>query len=147
MRPWSTFNVAIRTAVVRVDDRHVVYGAGGGITADSDPVDENRELEAKSAVLTTDRPSSASSRRCACEHGEVLHLDRHLDRLVDSAHHFDFDVDPAHVRELLTALVADVQPPHRLRMVVARDGHIETTVDPIDDTSSPGACAAWRPIR
>ena len=136
-RPWSTFSVAIRTAVVRAADGHLVYGAGGGITADSDPDGENRELEAKSAVLTTDRAEFRLLETMRVERGQVLHLDLHLTRLVDSAHHFDFDVDPAHIRELLTALVADVEAPHRLRMVVARDGGIETTIDPIDDSATP----------
>jgi para-aminobenzoate synthetase/4-amino-4-deoxychorismate lyase len=47
----ARFNVAIRTAVV---DRHAgtaVYGAGGGITWDSDPAAEREELFAKAAVL------------------------------------------------------------------------------------------------
>ncbi len=132
VRPWSTFNVAIRTAVVRKADSVVVYGAGGGITADSRPDDENRELEAKAAVLTTDRPEFRLLETMRVDGGQVVHLDRHLHRVVDSAHHFDFDVDPAHVRELLSSLVADVAGPHRLRLLVARDGAIETTLDPLD---------------
>jgi len=136
-RPWSTFSVAIRTAVVRSSDGSVVYGAGGGITADSVAIDENRELEAKSAVLTTDRAEFGLLETMRVERGRVLHLDLHVARMVDSAHHFDFDVDPAHVRELLTSLVTDVDPPHRLRMVVARDGGIVTTIDPIVDDATP----------
>jgi para-aminobenzoate synthetase/4-amino-4-deoxychorismate lyase len=47
----ARFSVAIRTAVV--DRRHntAVYGAGGGITWDSDPAAEHAELLAKAAVL------------------------------------------------------------------------------------------------
>ncbi len=136
-RPWSTFSVAIRTAVVHTTDGRVVYGAGGGITADSSGVDENRELEAKSAVLTTDRAEFRLLETMRVQHGRVQHLDLHLARLEDSAHHFDFDVDPAHVRELLVSLVADIDAPHRLRLVAGRDGAIDTTVDPIDDVSPP----------
>lgn len=137
VRPWSTFNVAIRTAVVRKADGAVTYGAGGGITADSLPDDENRELEAKSAVLTTDRPEFRLLETMRVEDGRVMHLERHLERVADSAHHFDFDLDPAHVRELLIALVADVVGTFRLRLLVARDGAIETTVDSLDHTPGP----------
>ena len=53
VRPWSTFNVAIRTATLQ---RHgtawrVRYAAGCGIVSDSDPAEEVRETHAKAAVL------------------------------------------------------------------------------------------------
>ena len=45
------FSVAIRTAVVDRATGAAVYGAGGGIVWDSDPVEERAELLAKAAVL------------------------------------------------------------------------------------------------
>ena len=54
----ATFNVAIRTAVVDRLTETAVYGAGGGITWDSDPAAEHAELLAKAAVLS----SSADTR-------------------------------------------------------------------------------------
>ncbi|MEV6492596.1 aminodeoxychorismate synthase component I [Actinoplanes sp. NPDC051633] len=47
----ATFNVAIRTAVVDRERKTAVYGAGGGITWDSDPAAEHAELLAKAKVL------------------------------------------------------------------------------------------------
>ncbi|CAA9235867.1 MAG: Para-aminobenzoate synthase, aminase component / Aminodeoxychorismate lyase [uncultured Blastococcus sp.] len=47
----ARFNVAIRTAVLDRTSGAAVYGAGGGITWDSDPVAERAELLAKAAVL------------------------------------------------------------------------------------------------
>jgi para-aminobenzoate synthetase/4-amino-4-deoxychorismate lyase len=49
----ATFNVAIRTAVVDRAAGTAVYGAGGGITWDSDPAAEHAELLAKAAVLSS----------------------------------------------------------------------------------------------
>ena len=134
VRPWATFNVAIRTAVVDTRDHTVVYGAGGGITADSSPIDENRELEAKSAVLTTDRPHFQLLETMRAEHGTVRFLDEHLARVAGSADHFDFDLDLAHARELLTLLAADVDEPHRLRLLVARDGTLDTTLHALGES-------------
>jgi para-aminobenzoate synthetase/4-amino-4-deoxychorismate lyase len=47
----AQFNVAIRTVVVDRESATAVYGAGGGITWDSDPAAERAELLAKAAVL------------------------------------------------------------------------------------------------
>jgi para-aminobenzoate synthetase / 4-amino-4-deoxychorismate lyase len=47
----ARFSVAIRTAVVAWDSGQAVYGAGGGITWDSDPIAERAELLTKAAVL------------------------------------------------------------------------------------------------
>ena len=47
----ARFSVAIRTAVVDRAAGTAVYGAGGGITWDSDPAAEWAELLAKAAVL------------------------------------------------------------------------------------------------
>jgi para-aminobenzoate synthetase / 4-amino-4-deoxychorismate lyase len=47
----ARFSVAIRTVVADRRSGQAVYGAGGGITWDSDPVAERAELLAKAAVL------------------------------------------------------------------------------------------------
>jgi para-aminobenzoate synthetase/4-amino-4-deoxychorismate lyase len=47
----ARFNVAIRTVMVDRESGSAVYGAGGGITWDSDPAAERAELIAKAAVL------------------------------------------------------------------------------------------------
>ncbi|MGH8861067.1 MAG: aminodeoxychorismate synthase component I, partial [Jatrophihabitantaceae bacterium] len=49
----ARFNVAIRTVVVDRRTGTAVYGAGGGITAASDPDSEFQELLDKTAVLST----------------------------------------------------------------------------------------------
>ncbi len=49
----ARFSVAIRTAVVDRASGTAVYGAGGGITWDSDPAAERAELLTKAAVLSS----------------------------------------------------------------------------------------------
>jgi para-aminobenzoate synthetase / 4-amino-4-deoxychorismate lyase len=48
----ARFSVAIRTVVADRRTGRAVYGVGGGITWDSDPAAERRELAAKAAVLS-----------------------------------------------------------------------------------------------
>lgn len=134
VRPHATFSVAIRTAVVRSADGTLTYGAGGGITADSDGDAENRELEAKSAVLATDRREFGLLETMRAEDGVVAHLDLHLARLSSSAFHFGFEVDVEHVRALCERLARTAVAPHRLRLVLQRDGGVTTSLDPIDMT-------------
>ena len=50
-RPTRCCGSPIRTAVVHRGTGEAVYGAGGGIVWDSDPVAERTELLAKAAVL------------------------------------------------------------------------------------------------
>ncbi len=58
----ARFSVAIRTAVVDRLTGSAVYGAGGGITWDSDAAAERAELLTKAAVLTTTRPEHELSK-------------------------------------------------------------------------------------
>lgn len=58
----ARFNVAIRTAVIDRQAATAVYGAGGGITWDSDPAAERAELLTKAAVLSQPRVGVSASR-------------------------------------------------------------------------------------
>jgi len=58
----ARFSVAIRTAVVDRETGRAVYGAGGGITWDSEPASERAELLTKAAVLGG-RPAGREARR------------------------------------------------------------------------------------
>ena len=129
VRPHATFNVAIRTAVVHADGR-LVYGAGGGITTDSCGDAENRELEAKSAVLMTDRPEFELLETIRVDAGVPQHLELHLDRVQASAEWFGFAFRRDHARQLLCSVAAeDDTETCRLRLLVARDGTCTTTFD------------------
>ncbi|MBI4934229.1 MAG: aminodeoxychorismate synthase component I [Actinobacteria bacterium] len=136
IRPHATFNVAIRTAVVHSNGR-LVYGAGGGITTDSCGDSENRELQAKSAVLMTDRPEFELLETIRVEAGVPLHLSLHLDRVQASAEWFGFAFRRDDARELLCSVTAeDHTEAGRLRLLVARDGTCTTTFDRMDSMPS-----------
>ena len=86
-----TFNVAIRTATVAAETGRAIYGAGGGITADSDPGRELTELQAKAAVLTSLPRVICLLETLRLENGVAWRVDGHLRRLARSASYFGYE--------------------------------------------------------
>jgi para-aminobenzoate synthetase / 4-amino-4-deoxychorismate lyase len=125
----ARFSVAIRTAVVDRRTGRAVYGAGGGITWGSDPDAERAELLDKAAVLTAAPQDHELLETMAYDPGRGLgNLDRHLDRLADSADYFGFRVDLDEVRAAANAAVSGRGSPARVRIRLARSGRIGVDV-------------------
>ncbi|MDH3704488.1 MAG: aminodeoxychorismate synthase component I [Acidimicrobiia bacterium] len=123
-------NVAIRTAHVDRLEGTVEYGVGGGIVWDSRPDEEWAEAHDKARVLERARTPFRLLETMAWgpTTGAVL-LDRHIDRLVRSAGHFGFDVDPAEIRRRVDDVTGD--GPLRLRLLMSGDGAIELEQHPM----------------
>jgi para-aminobenzoate synthetase/4-amino-4-deoxychorismate lyase len=86
----STFNVAIRTLVLK--DGEARMGVGGGIVADSVPSDEYRECLLKTEFLV--RPTrNFQLIETILWDGDFSLLAMHLDRLESSAKYFSFPCD------------------------------------------------------
>jgi para-aminobenzoate synthetase / 4-amino-4-deoxychorismate lyase len=103
----AQFNVAIRTVVIDKKSGGAVYGVGGGITWDSVDAAEYEECRAKAKILSARIPEFEllESMRWSPEEGYFL-LERHLQRLADSAAYFSFPLDLAGVRQELGDLAA-----------------------------------------
>ena len=128
----ASFNVAIRTATVHRERRVVEYGAGGGITWDSDASAEHRELVAKSAIATEPAPVFHLVETLRLDGGTYPRLPRHLARLLASADYFGFAADRLAVEQSLARAAADCGPdPHRVRLLLATEGSIRTEVSPL----------------
>ena len=137
----ARFNVAIRTAVVDHATGEAVYGAGGGITWGSEAAAERAELLAKAAVLAHDVTEQRLLETLAVVPGKGLrNVDRHLDRLADSADWAGFRVDRAAVLDAVTRTVSGRPDPARVRILVSRDGHVDVESEAL---LPPGA----RPVR
>ncbi len=119
-----TLNVAIRTAWIDRRAKTATYGIGGGIVWDSHARDEWREAHDKARILRRAAPSFRllETLLWTPDSGAVL-LERHLDRLKQSALHFNFRVDEDEVRQRFDTIDAD--GPRRLRLLVDPDGEIE----------------------
>lgn len=146
-----TFNVAIRTVVVDASGGGATYGAGGGITADSDPAAELRELEAKAAVLTSIPISFALLETMRVENGAIPRIDGHLRRLRRSAEYLGYRSIDRTMTLIEAKLSAETERLAmglgRLRIVVQPDGSHEITVTAHKPDIGPRRIAvAARPI-
>ncbi|HOO78449.1 MAG TPA: aminodeoxychorismate synthase component I [bacterium] len=120
----AQFNVAIRTVLIDRRRHRAEYGVGGGIVWDSVDDDEFEECATKAKVLTEGMPdfSLLETLLWTPENGYFL-LDRHLERLGESAAYFSRSVDPEAIRRKLAALARGLAPyPHRIRLTVPPRG-------------------------
>jgi para-aminobenzoate synthetase/4-amino-4-deoxychorismate lyase len=134
----AQFNIAIRTAVVDLRAGYAEYGAGGGIVHDSDCEDEYAEALLKSRVLTQEsfEFSLLETLRWSPEEGYFL-LDRHLNRIADSAEYFDYPIDRENIELQLRESVRSYgQKPQRVRLLVARDGVFSIEPSPLNEADS-----------
>jgi para-aminobenzoate synthetase/4-amino-4-deoxychorismate lyase len=131
----ATFNVAIRTLVLH--NNQAAMGVGGGIVADSIPEDEHREALLKAAFLTrTQEPFELIETILFDQHYQRLPL--HLDRLESSAQYFDFACDRTAIEAQLRAFAHFLDPRelHRVRLLLAPNGTVTLTAEPLADTLS-----------
>lgn len=137
--PREQFNVAIRTALLDRETHSAEYGVGGGIVWDSEASDEYTETRHKARVLT-ELPQNFSlieSLRWTPQDGFWL-LEYHLRRLRDSADYFDFAFDESRVRaELQRATAAVPRVGHKVRLLLARDGALTFSAEPLGAPREP----------
>jgi para-aminobenzoate synthetase/4-amino-4-deoxychorismate lyase len=90
----AQFSVAIRTVVIDRQAHLAEYGVGGGIVWESEAASEYDECLTKARVLAESRPHVTLLETILWEptSGYFL-LDRHLDRLLESAAYFDVSID------------------------------------------------------
>jgi para-aminobenzoate synthetase/4-amino-4-deoxychorismate lyase len=141
----AQFNVAIRTLLVDRARHQAEYGVGGGLVWDSECSLEQAECRAKARVLDTFIPpfSLLETLLWTPAEGCTL-LEKHLARLAESAEYFDVPLDLAAVRRRLLDLSCGLPAlPHKVRLLVARDGAATLEAEPLP---APSADAAPRPV-
>ena len=128
-RPRAEFSVAIRTAVVNLEDRSAEYGTGGGIVHESTAAGEYAEAMSKARVLTVRRPPVTLLETMRWDPGGGIWLrERHLNRMRSSARYFGFDLPEAEIAARLRSLEEEgSQIPLRVRLLAAEDG--ETSLE------------------
>lgn len=141
------FNVAIRTATLYPDGEGV-YGVGGGIVADSEPVAEYEECKLKARVLTglAEEFGLIETLRWSCTEG-YQRLGLHLDRLAHSARHLGFTLDEAAIGQQLEALAQSfgAGADQRVRIELRRSGEIALSRSPLSSApDGPMAVAVAR---
>ncbi|MEX0991474.1 MAG: aminodeoxychorismate synthase component I [Actinomycetota bacterium] len=130
--PRAEFNVAIRTVVLDTETDTVEYGVGGGITFDSVAELEYSECLAKARVLTERRPAFRLLESVGYRAGEVLWLDRHLDRMEASSSYFGFAFDRDAANEAILSCASEAEGDAKIRLLVDREGAFTCASEPLD---------------
>lgn len=116
------FNVAIRTAVIDAVGQGVI-GIGGGIVADSTAEDEYAEALLKLKFLSDPAPpvTLIETFKWTPDEGYAL-LDRHLDRLMDSATYFALPVTREAAGDFLAEKARGWTGAMRVRLTLSETG-------------------------
>ncbi|WP_404458249.1 aminodeoxychorismate synthase component I [Oceanobacillus kapialis] len=135
----AIFNVPIRTVQIKNQTGKAVYGVGGGITWDSDPVEEYEEVLTKSKVLQTKQTHFQLLETIGYSDGNFMVLEYHLKRLKRSADYFEFQVNIQAIREELTNLEKRLtqQENWKIRLLLSRDGSTKLEYNPIKSPAQP----------
>jgi para-aminobenzoate synthetase / 4-amino-4-deoxychorismate lyase len=129
----AAFNVAIRTLVLREDERVARLGLGSGIVADSAPLDEWNECLAKGMFVATARNFDLIETMRFDPREGIAHLDRHLARMKASADALDFRFDRHEARNDLQAASFRAGP-SRIRLALARSGALSIELAPLGES-------------
>lgn len=126
----AIFNVPIRTVTIDHQSGQAKYGVGGGITQRSTKEREFKEVLEKAEILHTKRPQFDLLETLGLFDGKYFVLEKHMERLRQSASYFDFDVN---MKEVRTALSQTAQThsagSYKVRLLTARDGSFSIEAD------------------
>lgn len=127
--PAMSFNVAIRTAVIDIEEGLAEYGVGGGIVWDSVAEAEYEETRAKAQLLTDRRPDFDlfETIRWDDDWG-FWWLDEHLNRMESSAEYFGFMFDREAVEEAAREAVRGQAGHLRVKVTASRRGQVTAAV-------------------
>ncbi len=123
----AQFSVAIRTALIDTKTNQAEYGIGGGIVWDSTSADEYNEALLKARVLT-ESPIQFSLLETILwtpQNGYFL-LEKHMERMQDSAGYFNFSFSSENLGLHLKNLSAEFKSPKRIRVLLNRAGEISS---------------------
>jgi para-aminobenzoate synthetase/4-amino-4-deoxychorismate lyase len=144
----ARFNVGIRTAVIDTGARQLEFGVGSGIVWDSEAGDEYAECLVKGSVLGREPVAFELLETILWTPGEGFYLlDRHLQRLLDSAEYLGFTADRSAIERRLEAAVVQAEGDQRVRLLVDRIGTVRVEVSGLSAPVEPLAvCLASRPV-
>jgi para-aminobenzoate synthetase/4-amino-4-deoxychorismate lyase len=147
-RSGSVFNVPIRTIWLDRKTRRAEYGTGGGITADSAAESEFDELLTKTAVVTEVWPDFQLLETMRAHAGAVLRLDRHLQRLEESADYFGFEFCPETIARALREQLVHAPNDARVRLLLSEEGLVQVECAALDSLpANPTVAWARTPVQ
>ncbi len=138
----ACFSVAIRTVVLKKQGQnHFVgeMGIGSGITIDSESESEYDECWLKANFLTKPVEDFALIESIRF-HRQYKWLEKHLARMKNSAHYFDFHFDEGAVRRVLNEYAQHfkLDQAYKVRLCLSRTGELEVSHLPLEQTGEGG---------
>ena len=124
------FNVAIRTVVIDKESGVATFGVGGGVTIDSTAAGEYEECLVKSRFLGRKAVEFELFESMLIEDGDIFLLERHLERLRNSAAYFGFQFKEDALRTTLTNIRS---PLAKLKLILSKDGRFTTETSLLPD--------------
>ncbi len=131
----ALFSVAIRTVLFDRDRQTLSLGIGSGITTDSKAAEEYQECLTKSAFLFQDAADFSLIESLRLENGSYYLLQRHLERLRNSAIYFGFTFDVAAIKNALEGHAADMHGTQKVRLLLDKNGEFAISAEPLTLTA------------
>jgi para-aminobenzoate synthetase/4-amino-4-deoxychorismate lyase len=121
----AMFSVAIRTALIDKQEQNAEYGVGGGIVWDSTSADEYAEALLKARILTETSSKFSLLETLLWAPGDGYFLmEKHIERLLDSADYFDFPARVSLIEQELERAATLFRQPQRVRVLLDSEGKI-----------------------
>jgi para-aminobenzoate synthetase / 4-amino-4-deoxychorismate lyase len=143
----ASFNVLIRTLEWRDGEAGARLGLGSGLVVDSEARDEWDECLSKGAFVTRDMPAVdlIETMRFDPQEG-VIELDRHLDRLSESARVLGFGFDRHAARNELQAATFGRRTAASARLLLSPTGVMAVEVRPLPRSMPEPLSVRLRPL-
>ena len=123
--PEACFNVAIRTAHLDRQSAQLEFGVGSGIVWASSAAEEYAECRVKAEVMRArPQPSFSLLETLLYEDGAYFLLERHVERLAQSAAYWGFCYAEDRVRAQLAEAAEALAGRCRVRLLLARNGAV-----------------------
>ena len=134
----AIFNVPIRTVWIDSETGQAEYGAGGGITWDSELTDEYEETLLKAKLLTVVRPDFQLLESFRLEDGEYYLFENHLERLLQATEYFSFSILETDIKNKLFQFAKNHSSGlYKVRLVVSDSEAIEVSGQMINEMTDP----------
>ena len=143
----ASFNVLIRTLEWRKGQPKARLGLGSGLVVDSVPSDEWAECLLKGDFVRRESQDFDLIETMGFDPSEgIVELDRHLDRMRNSAADLDFQFDRHAARNELQAATFGRKQRAMVRLLLSRSGAMAIQVKPYDDPEEVPVTVAVRPL-
>jgi para-aminobenzoate synthetase/4-amino-4-deoxychorismate lyase len=143
----AAFNVLIRTLEWRPGATKARLGLGSGLVVDSVPSNEWAECLLKGNFVLRESQDFDLIETMGFDPSEgIIELDRHLDRLSDSAGDLDFSFDRHAARNELQAATFGRKARAMVRLLLSRSGAMAIQVKPYEDPDEMPVTVALLPL-